>query len=108
MFEYDEELVAKTLASGKYNLSELDISKIAHVPMHQYRIATSNKPLLYVENLQVCIGIYAMFKGFGFAAHINPVVMREDDFYLMDGKAVGCKRINDMRDAILSHRPEIS
>ena len=56
--------------------------------MHQYRVATSERPLLFVENLQVCIAIYGICEGFGFAAHINPIVLRQDDFNLKEGKTV--------------------
>lgn len=105
MFEYDDELKLRSLNIWGFDTENLDINKIIHVPMHQYRIATQEKTLLYVENLQCCIGLYAYNDNFGFAAHINPVVMRRDDYDLDNNKtAVRCRRIDDLKNAILESR----
>lgn len=105
MFEYNEELIAKSLNGWGFSLNEIDISEVSHVPMHQYRIATPEKPLLYVENLQLCLGIYGMYKGFGFAAHINPYIMRGDDFNIKEGQPIECNRITNLFNTILDNKP---
>lgn len=51
-----------------------------HVPMHEYRVSSTGMPLLLIENLQVCIALYAYSKNYGFAAHLNPVVMLRNEF----------------------------
>ena len=92
----------KILEIEEFELDELNLKKIKHVPMHQYRISSSEKPLLLIENLQVCIGIYAHSKNFGFAAHLNPVVMRGDEFqYDINKNILYCNRIDDLFNAII-------
>lgn len=104
MFEYNEKMKINTLNFWGFDLQNLNVNKICHVPMHQYRIATKEQPLLYVDNLQCCIGLYAYSNTFGFAAHINPVVMRGDEYELNDsGIAIRFNRINDLKNAILKH-----
>lgn len=104
MFEYDKELKLKSLSIWGFDIKNLDIEKIVHVPMHQYRIATKEEPMLYVDNLQCCIGLYAYGNNFGFAAHINPVVMCGDEYELDNrGKVIRCRRMDDLKSAILNN-----
>ena len=102
MFEYDIETILRILKIEEFELEELNLNQIKHVPMHQYRISSTEKPLLLIENLQVCIGLYAYSKNFGFAAHLNPVVMRGDEFqYDTNKNIVYCNRIDDLFNAII-------
>ena len=102
MFEYDIETILRILKIEEFELEELNLNQIKHVPMHQYRISSTEKPLLLIENLQVCIGLYAYSKNFGFAAHLNPVVMRGDEFQYDENKnIIYCNRIDDLFNAIM-------
>ena len=88
MFEYDKETILRILKLEGFELDKINLDEINHVPMHQYRISSKERPLLFIENLQVCIGLYAYSKNFGFAAHLNPVVMRGDEFQYDENKTV--------------------
>ena len=102
MFEYDIETISRILKIEEIKLDELNLNKIKHVPMHQYRISSLDKPLLLIENLQVCIGLYAYSKNFGFAAHLNPVVMRGNEFRCDENKnIICCNRVDDLFNAII-------
>lgn len=102
MIEYDEDLKLRSLNIFGFDMDNLDVSKIIHVPMHHYRIATKEQPMLYVENLQVCIGVYAYTTDFGFAAHVNPVVLHKDEYELnYNGIAERFIRIDDLERLIL-------
>jgi len=102
MFEYDIETILRILKLEEFDLDELNLNQIKHVPMHQYKTSSLEKPLLLIENLQVCIGLYAYSKNFGFAAHLNPVVMRGDEFQCDTEKnIVYCNRIDDLFNAII-------
>jgi len=97
MFEYDNELKLRSLDAWGFDVQSLDINKIMHVPMHQYRVANDKYPLLYIDNLQCCVGIYAYGDNFAFAAHVNPLVMRRDDYELdINGNPLRCRRIDDL------------
>lgn len=61
------------------DMSKIDIHKVSHIPMHEWRISMNDKPLLYIENLQCCIGLYGYGNGFAFAAHINTVVFDKNE-----------------------------
>lgn len=109
MFEYDIETISRILKIEEFELDELNLNKIKHVPMHQYRISSLEKPLLLIENLQVCIGLYAYSKNFGFAAHLNPVVMRGDEFqYDINKNILYCNRIDDLFNAIIDAKVQES
>ena len=102
MFEYDIETISRILKLEEFDLEELNLNKFKRVPMHQYRTSSLEKPLLLIENLQVCIGLYAYSKNFGFAAHLNPIVMRGDEFQCDTEKnIVYCNRIDDLFNAII-------
>lgn len=104
MFEYDDETKNRSLLIFGFDIDSLDLDKIVHVPMHQYRVATKEYPMLYVENLQCCIGLYAYSDDFGFAAHINPKVMRGAEYELNEeGKAIRLRRIDQLKNVILQH-----
>lgn len=62
MFEYDIETILRILKIEEFEADNLNLTKIKHVPMHQYRTSSLEKPLLLIENLQVCIGLYAYSK----------------------------------------------
>ena len=49
--EYDIFLIEKSLVIWGFDIDNLEIEKIRHVPMHQFRISTKDKPLLYIDNL---------------------------------------------------------
>lgn len=105
MIEYNMETISRILKVEEFEIDKLDLNKIMHVPMHQYRLSSLEKPLLLIENLQVCIGLYAYGKNFGFAAHLNPVVMRGDEFECDSNKnIVYCNRINDLFNAIINSK----
>lgn len=103
---YDKDLIKHTLLTFGFNLDNLNIDKINHVPMHEYRLATKDKPLLYVDNLQCCISIFAYGNGFGFASHINPVVIRNDE-YIEDNGTLICKRCSDLLNSLLSFKGKV-
>ena len=103
MFEYNIETILRILKIEEFELDNMNLNQIKHVPMHQYRTSSLEKPLLLVENLQVCIGVYAYSKNFGFAAHLNPVVIRGDEFqYDTNENIVYCNRIDDLFNAIIN------
>jgi len=102
MFEYDVDTILRILKIEEFELDKLNLNQIKHVPMHQYRISSSEKPLLLIENLQVCIGLYAYSKLFGFAAHLNPVVRLGDEFQCDENKNITyCNRVDDLFNAII-------
>lgn len=102
MFEYDDELKQRTLSSWGFDVESLEIDKIQHVPMHQYRVSSQKYPMLYVDNLQCCVGLYAYGNGFGFAAHINPVVMRGNEYeHDSNNRPIYFKRTDDLLKCIL-------
>jgi len=102
MFEYDKETLERLLKIEEFDLEEIELDKIKHVPMHQYRVSTQENPYLLVENLQVCIGLYAYSKDFAYAAHINPVVMRGDEFILDENKNIKyCNRVEKLYEEII-------
>lgn len=104
--EYDNMMINHTLKVYGFNLDNLDINKIQHVPMHEYRVSTLDKPLLYIENLQCCVGLFIYGNGFSFASHINPVVIRNNEFITQDDKLI-CTRCNDLLNSLLSYKGNI-
>ena len=104
--EYNNNMINHTLKVYGFNLDNLDINKIQHVPMHEYRLSTLDKPLLYIENLQCCVGLFIYGNGFGFASHINPVVIRNNEFITLEDKLI-CNRCNDLLNSVLSYKGNI-
>jgi len=105
MFEYNKEIINRILNIEGFDLNEIDINQIKHVPMHQYRISDKEKSLLLIENLQVCIGLYAYGNNFSFAAHINPVVMRENEFTCDENNNIlYSNKINDLFKEIVNSK----
>lgn len=108
MFEYNDAIKINLLKNWNFDLDNIDVDKVVHVPMHQYRISTEEKPMLFIENLQCCIGLYAIVDNYVFAAHINPSILRGDEFATKCGKVIRCKRIDDLRDFIIKYNPSKS
>ena len=102
MIKYDLDIISRILKTEEFDLDKLDLNQIKHVPMHQYRVASDDQPLLLIDNLQVCVGLYAYSKNFGFGAHLNPVVIRGDEFRCdIDKNIIYCNRIDDLYNAII-------
>ena len=71
--------------------------------MHGFKVATSSKPLLYVDNLQCCVSVWALAPNFAFASHINPSVIRNDDFYVdSEDNPIKLKRTDDLYNTIMN------
>lgn len=102
MINYDKATITKILEINNFDCNNINIDKIKHVPMHDFKISDDPQPLLLIENLQVCVGIYAYGNGFGFAAHINTTIMRNDDFELdSNKKPIRCRRFDDLFSSII-------
>ena len=107
--EYDKNMIKHTLGVYDFNIDELAIDKIMHVPMHEWKVATKDKPQLYIDNLQCCVGLYAHGNGFAFLAHINTVVYRNNEYILnKEGKPIHCNRCDDLLKEILSFKGDIT
>lgn len=106
--EFNIDLIKRSLMIFGFDLSELGIYKIRHVPMHEWRISTFNKPLLYIENLQCCIGLYICGNSFAFATHINTVVFDNNEYILNeDGIPIYLNRCDDLIYEILKFKGTI-
>lgn len=106
--ELDKNLIERSLKIRNFDVEQMDIEKIQHVPMHEYRISTKDKPLLYVENLQCCVGLYAYGNNFAFAAHINTVVFDKDEYALDENKKpLYCNRCKDLLTELLKFNGKI-
>ena len=106
--KFDSKYIAHALSVYGFR-DGLPLDSIEYVPMHQFRVATKEKLLLYVDNLQCCVSLFASAANFGFAAHINTMVMRGDEFYVDgNGKPIKCKRVEDLFDSIISSKVEPS
>ena len=103
--EYNTSLIERSLKIYGFDVSDLEIERIQHVPMHEWKISTNQKPLLYIDNLQCCIGLYAYGNNFAFAAHINTVVFRNNE-YSLDGNKIPiyCNRCDDLFKTILNNK----
>lgn len=101
--KYDRELIIRTLKAWNFDLKQLDINRIEHVPMHEYRISKEEKDLLYVDNLQCCVCLYAYGNNFSFATHINPVVFENDEYLLDENKQpIHLNRVDDLINSIIT------
>lgn len=107
--ELDRDLIERSLKIRDFNIEEICIDKIQHVPTHEWKIATSDKSLLYIENLQCCVGLYAYGNNFAFAAHINTVVFDKEEYMVDENKTpVCCTRCYDLLKEILKYKGEIN
>ena len=48
MFEYDIETILRILKLEEFDLDELNLNQIKHVPMHQYKTSSLEKSLLLI------------------------------------------------------------
>lgn len=106
MLEYDDNMILRILKIENFKLEDVNLNKIQHVPMHDYRLSSKEKSLLLIENLQVCIGLYAYSKNYGFASHLNPEVIRGNEFEYDEQKnKIYCNRIDDLFMSIINENP---
>lgn len=102
MVEYSNEIIERILKIEEFNLEEINLNKIKLVPMHEYKISSKEKPLLLVQNLQVCISLYAYSNNFAFASHLNPLIILEDEFKCDQNRnIIYSRRIEDLYNAII-------
>lgn len=107
--EFDKELIERSLKIWGFDTNHISIEAIQHVPMHEWRISTEDKPLLYIENLQCCRGLYAYGNNFAFAAHINTMVFDNDEYALDEfGNPVYCNRCQDLLMQLLNYNGNIN
>ena len=107
--EFNKEIIERSLKVWEFDIDNISTEEIRHVPQHEWRIATKEKPLLYVENLQVCIGLYAYGNNFAFAAHINPLVLAKNEYTLdVNGNPSYCNRCQDLLTQLLNYSGEIT
>lgn len=104
MYFNTEEYKVRSLTLFGFDVSKLNMDKIMYVPMHEYRIAIKDKPMLYIDNLQCCIGLYAYSENFGFAAHINPIVLQDIEYSVGHGMPIHCRRVDDLKKAIINSK----
>lgn len=106
--EFDRELLERSLKNGDFDMDNTSIELIQHVPMHEWRISTKNKPLLYVENLQCCVGLYAYGNNFAFAAHINTVVFKKNEYALdKNNNPLYCNRCQNLFMELMTYKGNI-
>lgn len=106
--EWNNEIIKHTLKTWGFNLNELDINKIKYVPMHEWGISSKDKPQLYIDNLQCCVGLFAYGNNFGFISHINPIVIRNNEYIIGENGELTCSRCNDLLNQILNHSKNIT
>lgn len=98
-----KEDIKRHLEIWDFDLDKINIDLVEYVDMGEYKIANKDKPLLLVDNLQVCVSLLAYQSNFGFASHINTKVMVKDDYYLNEqGFPIKLKRIEDLYEAIIN------
>lgn len=101
--QYSIDLIERSLKIWGFDIDEIEIEKIKHIAMHQYQISNQDKTLLYIDNLQCCVGLYAYGNNFAFAAHINTVVFDNNEYYLdKNRKPIHCNRCDDLYKSILN------
>lgn len=98
MVEYSKDTIERILKLENFNVEDID--DIKHVPMHEYRVSDNEKTKLLIENLQVCVGLFAYSKNFAFAAHLNPVVIRENEIECSNNRILYSRRIEDLFEKI--------
>ena len=103
--EYNKELIEHSLKIWGFDINKIELEKVRHTPMHQYKISNQQKTLLYIDNLQCCVGLYAYGNNFAFAAHINTVVFDNDEYSLDENrKPIHCNRCDDLYREILNYK----
>lgn len=103
--KYSTDLIEHSLKIWGFDINEIEIEKIKHISMHQYKTSNQNKTLLYIDNLQCCVGLYAYGNNFAFAAHINTVVFDNDEYSLDENrKPIHCNRCDDLYKEILNYK----
>lgn len=102
MLNYDNTFIKRSLDIFGFDDS-LNVDMIEYVPMEEFRLATTQKPMLFVDNLQVCVSIFAYAENFGFAAHIRTVPPNNSDYEIDSNQQyIKCKRIDDLYNAIIN------
>ena len=103
--EYNKELIEHSLKIWGFDINKIELEKVRHTPMHQYKISNQQKTLLYIDNLQCCVGLYAYGNNFAFAAHINTVVFDNDEYSLDENrKPIHCNRCDNLYREILNYK----
>lgn len=67
----DKEFIDNALKVMKFDIEDKEKSLIQFVNMHEYGVATQEKPLLLTLGLQSCIGLIAQTNNFSFLSHMN-------------------------------------
>lgn len=107
--EFAKELIERLLRNWDFDVEHIPIDSVQHVPMHEWRTATNAKPLLYIENLKCCVGLYAYGNNFAFAAHINTVIFDQDEYDLDENEnPLYCNRCQDLLTQILKYEGNIT
>lgn len=102
---YNKELIEHSLKIWGFDINRIELEKVRHTPMHQYKISNQDKPLLYIDNLQCCVALYAYGNNFAFAAHINTVVFDNNEYFLDENrKPIHCNRCDDLYREILNYK----
>ncbi len=105
MHEFSKDLIERIMLINGFSTDNFNFDEIQHVPMHSFKLATSEQPILFVEGLQCCVSLYAYSPTFAFAAHINPVVIRNDEIEIKDNK-IYCKRLYDLYKSIIDSKAD--
>lgn len=107
--EFDKSLIEKSLEIYGFDKENIEIDKICHVPMHEWRVSKKDKPLLYIENLQCCVCLYIYGNNYAFASHINTIVFDNNEYKLNSKKEpICCSRCVDLINEVLKYKGEIS
>lgn len=107
--KFDKELIERSLKIWNFDTAHISTETIQHIPMHEWGIATKDKPLLYIENLQCCVGLYAYGNNFAFAAHINTRVFDKNEYVLDEnGNPLYCNRCQDLLTQLLEYSSDIT
>lgn len=106
----DKEFIDNALKVMKFNIEDKEKSLIQFVNMHEYGVATQEKPLLLTLGLQSCIALIAQTKDFSFLSHMNAYRgnwNKDFDIDEISGKGK-CKKVDDLYNEILKNKDKIS
>jgi hypothetical protein len=95
----NKSMIERALKCYEFESYNIDPSKVQHVPMGQFKSSTEDKPLLLVENLQVCVGLYAVTQSSSFASHIHTIDNKEF-YYDEKAKELKTKKIDALYEWI--------